>query len=125
MFGKHLFRSLATLAALMALMNAAQAVTIETVPVGNLGNTGQWSGESYGGWGPNRVCGAVDYAYHVGKYEVTAGQYCEFLNAVAPTSTPTGCTTRTCRASSAAGSSGRQVRAATRTAWRPTGRIGR
>ena len=29
--------------------------------------------------------GAVHYAYNIGTYEVTAGQYCEFLNAVAAT----------------------------------------
>ena len=57
------------------------------VTVGNPGNTGEWSGESYGGYGPDRICGAVDYAYNIGKYEVTAGQYCEFLNAVAATDT--------------------------------------
>jgi formylglycine-generating enzyme required for sulfatase activity len=33
--------------------------------------------------GPDRLCGAVDYDYRIGKHEVTAGQYCEFLNAVA------------------------------------------
>ena len=27
--------------------------------------------------------GSVGYAYQIGKYEVTAGQYTEFLNAVA------------------------------------------
>ena len=63
---------------------AVHAVTIETVPVGNLGNTGEWSGESYGGYGPDRICGAVDYGYNIGKYEVTAGQYVEFLNDVDP-----------------------------------------
>jgi len=31
--------------------------------------------------------GAVAYEYNIGKYEVTAGQYCEFLNAVAVTDT--------------------------------------
>ena len=31
--------------------------------------------------------GAVDYEYRIGKYEVTAGQYTEFLNAVAATDT--------------------------------------
>jgi formylglycine-generating enzyme required for sulfatase activity len=31
--------------------------------------------------------GAVSYAYNIGKYEVTAGQYTEFLNAVADTDT--------------------------------------
>jgi formylglycine-generating enzyme len=62
-------------------------MSLETVPVGNPGNTGEWSGESYGGNGPDRICGAVDYAYNIGKYEVTAGQYTLFLNAVAANDT--------------------------------------
>ena len=53
--------------------------------VGNLGNTGELSGSGAGGDGPDRVCGAVDYAYRIAKFEVTAGQYTEFLNAVAAT----------------------------------------
>ncbi len=65
----------------------AQAVTIETVPVGNLGNTGKWSGGSYGGFGPDAIVGAVDHAYNIGTYEVTAWQYTTFLNAVAATDT--------------------------------------
>jgi len=56
--------------------------SLETVPVGNPGNAGEWSGGSYGGNGPDRLCGAVDYEYRIGKYEVTGGQYCEFLNKV-------------------------------------------
>ena len=32
---------------------------------------------------PDAIVGAVDYAYNIGTYEVTAGQYVEFLNAVA------------------------------------------
>ena len=59
-------------------------VVIDTVPVGNPGNTGENSGVSEpDGWGPDRICGAVDYTYNIGRYEVTAGQYTEFLNAVA------------------------------------------
>ncbi len=59
-------------------------VVIETVTVGNPGNDGENSGQSEpGGYGPNRICGAVDYVYSIGKFEVTAGQYTEFLNAVA------------------------------------------
>jgi len=57
--------------------------SLETVPVGNPGNAGELSGEGAGGWGPDRICGAVSYTYNIGKYEVTAGQYCEFLNKVA------------------------------------------
>jgi len=65
----------------------AAAVNIETVRVGNPGNAGELSGISAGGFGPDRVCGAVAYTYNIGKYEVTAGQYTEFLNAVAATDT--------------------------------------
>jgi len=50
---------------------------IETVIVGNPGNTGETQSEG--------VFGAVDYVFAIGVYEVTAGQYTEFLNAVAAT----------------------------------------
>ncbi len=53
---------------------ARAEVTIETVPVGNPGNPDDTHGDGYGG---------VDYFYNIGKFEVTAGQYAEFLNAVA------------------------------------------
>jgi formylglycine-generating enzyme required for sulfatase activity len=66
---------------------ATAAVNIETVPVGNKGNAGEWSGESYGGYGTDRICGAVAYSFNMGKYEISAGQYTEFLNAVAKTDT--------------------------------------
>jgi len=56
----------------------AWAVVIETVPVGNPGNAGD---SRYGGYG------SVGYTFNIGKYEVTAGQYTEFLNAVAKTDT--------------------------------------
>jgi sulfatase modifying factor 1 len=53
----------------------AWAVTIDTVPVGNAGNANDSAtGHLYGG---------VNYAYSIGKYEVTVGQYTAFLNAVA------------------------------------------
>jgi formylglycine-generating enzyme required for sulfatase activity len=54
------------------------SVLIETVTIGNPGNPGdpiEFQG----------VFGAVDYVYEIGKYEVTAGQYAAFLNAVAAT----------------------------------------
>ncbi len=35
------------------------------------------------GWGPDRICGAVDYNYRISKHEVTNAQYTDFLNAVA------------------------------------------
>ncbi len=52
------------------------AVNIETVPVGDPGNAPdtRYATPGYGG---------VSYTYNIGKYEVTAGQYAEFLNKVA------------------------------------------
>jgi len=55
-------------------------VVIETVTVGNPGNMGQT--QPFQG-----IFGAVAYVYAIGKYEVTAGQYAAFLNAVAATDT--------------------------------------
>ncbi|MHC4695316.1 MAG: hypothetical protein ACYTFA_01085, partial [Planctomycetota bacterium] len=49
-------------------------VVIDTVPVGNPGNSNDTHGDGFGG---------VAGAYNIGKFEVTAGQYAEFLNAVA------------------------------------------
>lgn len=58
------------------------AVTFDWATVGNPGNLGELSGESVG-FGPEAIVGGVDYAYRISKHEVTAGQYAEFLNAVA------------------------------------------
>ena len=89
-------RTLTVLILVAALANSSSAdvfnmglglTSLETVPVGNPGNTGELSGEGAGGFGPDRICGAVTYEYNIGKYEVTAGQYTEFLNAVAATDT--------------------------------------
>jgi len=65
-------------AVLMAVSWAQAEVVIETVTVGNPGNANDIEGDGYGG---------VDYAYQIGTFEVTAGQYAEFLNAVAATDT--------------------------------------
>src|SRR3954463_11502880 len=64
------------LAALAA--SSAEAITIELVPVGNAGNAPDTRYDAAG-------TGSVGYFYQIGKYEVTAGQYTEFLNAVAKT----------------------------------------
>ncbi len=50
----------------------ATPITIETVPVANIDNAPDATGY-----------GQVSYAYSIGEYEVTAGQYTAFLNAVA------------------------------------------
>ncbi len=80
--------SLLAVVAVCACGVAASAdVMIDTVTVGNPGNAGELSGNGAGGSGTDRICGAVDYTYNIGKYEVTAGQYTAFLNAVAATDT--------------------------------------
>jgi len=57
-------------------------VDIAYVPVGNPGNAADTRVGS-GSLG----FGAVNYAYNIGKYEVTNAQYCEFLKAKASTDT--------------------------------------
>ena len=70
---------IAAVCVILAFGAAAQGtVIIDTVPIGNPGNVDDTHGDGYGG---------VDYAYNISKFEVTAGQYCEFLNAVAATDT--------------------------------------
>jgi len=67
--------------ALLCLGSLAQAnITIDTVPVGDVGNAADTRYATPG-------YGSVGYAYNIGKYEVTAGQYTDFLNAVAATDT--------------------------------------
>lgn len=65
--------SLALVASCLAAC-PARAVTIDWVTVGNAGNPNDTTGY-----------GAVNYAYRIGKYEVTIQQYTDFLNAVAAT----------------------------------------
>ncbi|QQS08633.1 MAG: SUMF1/EgtB/PvdO family nonheme iron enzyme [Phycisphaerales bacterium] len=52
------------------------AITIPTVPVGDAGNSADITG-----------FGSVAHPYNIATYEVTAGQYTAFLNAVARTDT--------------------------------------
>jgi formylglycine-generating enzyme required for sulfatase activity len=53
--------------------------SLEFVPVGNPGNAADPATGS--------LYGSVGYNYNIGKYDVTVGQYCQFLNAVAKTDT--------------------------------------
>ena len=67
----------------LSLVSPAMAVDMEWVAVGEAGNAGDVrfadpQVPSFGG---------VGYTYDIGRYEVTAGQYVEFLNAVAATDT--------------------------------------
>lgn len=70
-------RCVSVMGALVLAVTASAAradITLDLVTVGNAGNANDTTG--YGG---------VDYVYAIGKYEVTAGQYTAFLNAVAKT----------------------------------------
>jgi sulfatase modifying factor 1 len=81
---QHVSRFAVAMGILLAYASGMRAdVVVDTVPVGNPGNAGELSGAGAGGVGPNRICGAVGYVYDIGKFEITAGQYAQFLNAVA------------------------------------------
>lgn len=68
---------LAAVLALLCLGTLAWGtITIPTVSVGDPGNQADTTGY-----------GSVAYSYNIGKYEVTASQYCNFLNRVAVTDT--------------------------------------
>lgn len=62
-----------TIMVLMSLVVIAKGVDIEFVEVANEGNAADTE---------SRFKGAVAYRYRIGKYEITAPQYAEFLNAV-------------------------------------------
>lgn len=64
------------IAVLSGTSSVLATVIIPTVPVGNAGNAPDSTG-----------FGAVGYDYRMGTFEITAGQYTEFLNAVAATDT--------------------------------------
>ena len=71
--------SVGVVSLLTLLAVPAHAGTIDLVPVGNAGNANDpATGNLYGG---------VAYDYQIGKYDVTIGQYADFLNAVAATDT--------------------------------------
>ncbi len=62
-----------------AVVDFATTMDLPLMAVGNPGNVADTRYYETPGYG------AVDYAYNIGKFEVTAGQYTEFLNAVAAT----------------------------------------
>ena len=71
---KRILTLVCVVAVVAAFGSAAKAVDISTVSVDNSGNTAD-----------DTNYGSVAYDYKIGKYEVTAGQYRDFLNAVAAT----------------------------------------
>jgi formylglycine-generating enzyme required for sulfatase activity len=75
----------AVAAAVLACVSGVRAdVVMDWITVGDPGNAGQISGSGApgGGNGIQGIVGDMDDAYNISKYEVTAGQYTEFLNAV-------------------------------------------
>lgn len=68
-----------TLFASFAAVAESRAVEIDWVTVSGKGNSCDSK--------PQGCFGKVDYAYRVGKYEVTNAQYADFLNSVASTDT--------------------------------------
>lgn len=74
-----MFRLASCVAVLSVWATAAQAVTIHWVTVGDPDNVADTEVMTDGTTG----YGSVADVYQIGKYEVTNGQYCEFLNAVA------------------------------------------
>ncbi len=70
--------SLVVVGVWMSGSTAQAAVVIDWVPIGHPGNVNDTEPGAYG---------TVNYAYGMGTYEVTAGQYTAFLNAVAATDT--------------------------------------
>ena len=61
----------------VAAVASAGMLKIPLVEVGDPGNVAD----------PLTGYGAVPYAYQIGEYDVTVGEYCQFLNAVAKTDT--------------------------------------
>ncbi len=73
-------KAVAAVVLLATVCMAQAAITVQTVAVGDVGNLADTRYATPG-------YGAVSYAYRIGKYEITAGQYTSFLNAVARTDT--------------------------------------
>jgi formylglycine-generating enzyme required for sulfatase activity len=83
MRSKLAITSLLSAALLLCARATAHAITLDLVPIGNPGNAADIRFDPQG-------FGAVDYTYWIGKYEVTNGQYREFLNAKATIGDPHG-----------------------------------
>jgi sulfatase modifying factor 1 len=73
-----LCRAICTAVVTITVTSVATAVNVDTVAVGNPGNAPDTRYASPG-------YGSVGYTFQIGKFEITAGQYTEFLNAVADT----------------------------------------
>ena len=79
--------SVVSVVLLLAASGAQATITIDMVTVGDPGNAADARFNLEPQYHHTAGYGAVGYAYNIGKYEVTAGQYTAFLNAVAATDT--------------------------------------
>jgi formylglycine-generating enzyme required for sulfatase activity len=79
MYAKALTRGFLTAGVLASAVAASAQTSLQLVTVGNPGNAADPATGS--------LYGAVPYTYKIGTYDVTLGQYTEFLNAVAKTDT--------------------------------------
>jgi formylglycine-generating enzyme required for sulfatase activity len=70
----------------LVIAGSVSAVTMDWTPIGNPGNACDPQPDITG-YGAG-CFGSVAYAYNIGTYEVTNGQYAEFLNAKAAVSDP-------------------------------------
>jgi formylglycine-generating enzyme required for sulfatase activity len=81
----------AILVAVVLAVGSAQAVDVFNMPAGQtslqfvtVGNPGNAPDTRYTDQQHNKLSiGAVNYTYDIGQYDITAGQYCAFLDAVA------------------------------------------
>jgi formylglycine-generating enzyme required for sulfatase activity len=86
-------RTILVAGVLLAVTNVAsaeliQSINIDFVTIGNPGNPGDTRTEYPDKANPHG-CGAVDYVYQIGKYEVTNAQWYDFVSAAgAPTGNP-------------------------------------
>ena len=101
--GRHVMKSqivvLAVAVAVVLAAGPAQAVSVFNMGGTRDPTTGTWTGlasldmVTVGNPGnatdpaTGSLLGSVPYTYQIGKYDVTVGQYCQFLNAVAKTDT--------------------------------------
>jgi len=84
-------RSILFVAAFLAASAAVAAqADVYNMPTGQTSLAFVTVGDPGNAADPATGYGAVPYTYQMGKYDVTVGQYCQFLNAVATTSDPYG-----------------------------------
>ena len=75
------------LASVLMLANGVAQADVFNMPTGDTSLQFVTVGDPGNAADPSTGYGSVGYTYQMGKYDVTVGQYCQFLNAVAKTDT--------------------------------------